>query len=573
MTTQDSSPNLVTKLQQQRSILEQVPDRSKAGFSLVASQMGSFSVGFASGVTQAFALRERLAAGQGDFGIKQLREDYRNINQEINAIFQDILLLISEEATIKEHLHNITDWALELEQEAFLPAIVDQIKSSSGNKLELQTLGSMIDSLMRQVRTLIREIILSTQEATNLLSSLSRRLSADLGTSKHGFSTLKSRSTTLMEQMTETVKIMDLCCESMEHHSTKVNSVVFEMVQAIQYDDISAQRLDHSIKTLEHIEQRLAKTELADEDKRWAAIATSIVTKHLEDISTDLVTAVEALHQHLTQIKTVAIERKNAVISARDSGMTFQQNILDLVYHLSALLRMSIFDNDFSSELLRHFSKTENAVFQTKRSFDTLHLTSQRLEKLLTTLDCKNSHRMETLSKTIGQLTGRIQKEGSDKSQQLLKITNQLQDVSLGYSEKSTPKIMRTTTLLRRVPLLAQQMESDHNDVLRVVNETIGETQSIIIQTKLLTAEMNFHTRIQKGIEHITQHLEELLPEMVDIDVINDLRGNLPNLAEEFTDLSNLYTMASERLTHGAVLGDSSTEEIFGDDDDGCELF
>ena len=171
-------------------------------------------------------------------------------------------------------------------------------------------------------------------------------------------------------------------------------------------------------------------------------------------------------------------------------------------------------------------------------------------------------------------LLERIQKEGSRKSRRLLEISNQLQDVSLNYSEKSTPKIMRASTLLRRVPLRAQQMESDHSDVLRIVNETIGETQAIIVQTKLLAAEMDFHTRIQKGTEHITEHLKALLPEMVDMEMVNDLKGNLSNLTEEFADLSNRYTMASERITHGTVLGetDSTQEEIFGDDD-GCELF
>ena len=576
MTNHTIDPNLITKLQQQATILKQVPERSKVGFSQVADQMGRFSVSFAAGVTQAYAVRERLAIDKSDLGIKPLREDFRQINQEINAVFQDVAQLIKEESTIKEQLQQITTWALDLEQDAFLPAIADQIKGQGSHDVERQTLGSIVDSLVRQLSTMIHDLILSTQESTNVLNNLSRRLSTDLEASKHNFNTLKNHVNTLLEEMTEQVKTMDLCCANMESHSNQVNSIVFSMVQEIQYDDISAQRWDHTLQNLQRVEQRL-DTENPDEtDKRWSAIATSIAVKHLEDISTDLVTAVQSLHQHVDTIETVAKDRKNSVIDTREIGIVFQQNTLDLFYHLSALLRISIFDNDFSTELLRNFSKTENAIFQSKRAFETLHLTSQRLEKLLSTLDCKNNHRMETLADAIRKLIERIQTEGSRKSRRLIEITNQLQDVSLNYSEQSTPKIMRATTLLRRVPLRAQQIESDHGDVLSIVNETVGETQSVIVQTKLLSADMDFHKRIQKGTEHITEHLRELLPDLVGEELVNSMNGgSLAHLADEFEDLSNLYTMASERVTHGEALGDdesASQEEIFGDDD-GCELF
>jgi hypothetical protein len=68
-------------------------------------------------------------------------------------------------------LKAIEAWALEVEQEALLPAIADQIKGQISSELERQTLGSIVDSLMNQVRTLMREIILSSQEVDTLLGS------------------------------------------------------------------------------------------------------------------------------------------------------------------------------------------------------------------------------------------------------------------------------------------------------------------------------------------------------------------------------------------------------------------
>ena len=575
MTTQPPNNDSIVKFQKQKSILGQIPVLSKAGFSQVADHMGNFSVGFASGVTQAFAIRERLSVNKTDLGIKPLRNDYRRINQEINTVFQDISELIDDQIHIKEYLHKITVWALNLEQDAYLPTLTDQIRGQVSNALEQQTLGSIVDSLMRQIRTLIREIVLSTQESANLLNSLSRRLSADLETSKHNFSTLKSRSTSLMKQMTEMVEAMDLCCEGMEGNTNQVNSVIFEMVQSMQYDDITSQRIEHMVTTLERVEEYLSRPRLTNKDKRWVAIASSIVLEHAESASKNLFTAVESLHGHLQQISHLATERRDSVALARDNGMAFQQNILDLSYHLGALLRLSIFDDDFSTELLRTFSKMENTVFQTKRAFDMLLLTAQRLDQLLSTLECKGNRRLTTLVDTIRTLMEEVRTEGVVQSKELLNITRKLQDISSDYSEHSTPKIMRVTTLLRRAPLRAQQMDSDHTDVLNLFNDTLGETQAIIIQIKLLMADMNFHQHIEKNAQRVFQNITELLPQIVGSEIVTLVQSpeeNLSSLAEEFEDLSNLYTMASERETHGNVLGVSNSGEE-DEEDDGIELF
>lgn len=571
-TPQDTTAAFLIKLQKQRGILEQIPDRSKAGFSLIADQMGHFSVGFAAGVTQAVSIRERLATETSELGIKPLRDDYRHINQEINAVFQDVGKLIEEENTLKGQLQQITSWAMNLEQDIFLPSIVDQLKGQVGQELERKTLGSIIDSLVGQMRALVQEIMISTQDAANTINNLSRRVSTDLEASKHNFSTLKARSVALMEQMVSRVKAMDTCCAGMEDHAAQANGVIFEMAQDIQYDDISAQRFDHTVQNLKMVEQRLAQGSWEERDKRWVTVATSIVAKHLEDISSDLSSSVQSLRSHLERLETIARERALSVTEARDTSLLLQQEIQDLFYHLNALLRLSVFENDFSSDLLRNFSKTENSIFQAKRAFDTLHLTTQRLDKLLPTLDFKSSHRLEILTKTIGQLVDRIQHEGARRGRHLVEITNQLQDINLSYSESTTPKIMRATTLLRRVPLRAQQVESDHNDVLKIITDTIGATQAIVVQAKLLSADMTFHRRIQKGTEHITAHIETLLEEMVGPEALDSLQANLLSVANEFEDLSNLYTMASERISHGEILGEEPTEEeIFGDDD--IELF
>ncbi|MBF0400318.1 MAG: hypothetical protein HQL80_01550 [Magnetococcales bacterium] len=571
MTTQDASPSPIARFQKQKGLLEKVATVSKAGFAQVTDQMGQFSVGFASSVTQAFSAQERLSPQDNLLGIKPLQEDYRRIDQETKAVLQAVGELVAQQSGIQDQLHQLTIWALDLEQDALLPTMAEQVRAQIGSgELERQTLGTIVDSLMTQIRTLIREILLATQDSSALLGETSRRLSADLESSKHHFSMLKSRSTTIMKQMVDRVQAMSNRCGSLEEQASPVNRILFEMMQGIQFDDITSQRLEHVIATLNQVAQRVTEGKLKNSDKRWVAIATRIAEEQLEGLTNDLVEAVSSLRERLGALEAIAGERKQNMVAARDDAMLFRIEIADLSFLLGALLRLSIFDDHFSIELLRNFSKTENSLFQTKRALDMLMLTAVRMDKLLVTLESKNNRRVESLSATIHQLMLRIQEQGNAQGQQLLQVTTQLQAIGLHYSEKSTPHIMRVVTLLRRVPLRAQQIEAEHGDLSTLFNEIIEETQTIMVQIRLLVATLDFHDPVKKGTDHVISRLQELLPELVGESISQTLTGDLSTLATEFADLASLYTMDRERKVHGSVLG---ADEAGEEESDGFELF
>ncbi|MEO5363535.1 MAG: hypothetical protein H7838_07920, partial [Magnetococcus sp. DMHC-8] len=318
MTTPDAAPTPFARFQKQKGLLEKLSTISKTGFAQVTEQMGLLSIGFASAATQAFSVQERLSPQHNRLGIKQLQDDYHRIDQETKAVLQGIEGLVAQQTAIQTALQQMTAWALELEQESLLPTMAEQIKMQIGCELERQTLGTIVDTLMSQIRTLIREVILSTQESDRLLQSASRRLAADWETSEHYFATLKSRSSALMQQMTDRVVAMSTGCEGLEGQATQVNSLLFGMMQDVQIDDITAQRLEHLITTVGRIEQRLTAAKLKNADKRWVAIATRIAMEQLDDLCKDLVAAVLSLHQHMTRIEGVAVERKEAMMAARD---------------------------------------------------------------------------------------------------------------------------------------------------------------------------------------------------------------------------------------------------------------
>lgn len=557
----------LAQLQRHIHVLEDVPNITKAGFMNIADHMGDFSASFASGASRAITIRERIGAKDSELGVNDLRQSLKQIHREIAAVFSSIEALLADKEEFTKTMEVITDWGLRLEQDAHLPLMVDQVRGQGRDELERQTLGAIIDSLMRQIRPLISEVASSAQEAGDIMSHLTRRISADLATSSHSLDVLKNNTTNTLKRMAQAIQKLDGGCSQVDNQSDGVNEIIFEMVQAMQYDDISSQRIGHVVAALKRAEEKLIALE-NDPDplttRRWFVLVSKICTEQLRSINTDLNNAVGAMHSHLTRISDIAESQKNTVTSAQTLSMELRKDCAEIGYDLHMLLRLGVFDENLSTDVLKTLSRAENAIFMGKRSLDMLSMTSERLEHLVTGLDTSRNGRLENLARSVSDIAKMIKNEGRERTAQLLHSLDKLQEISMFFSEKTTPKIMRTNSLLRRLPLLLQQIESSNTDIRSMMTENLAGSRTIVIQIMLLSAEMNFHNTIDRRFAKIIEQLAVIDAKVAGEKVLAGLeQGNLLELAAEFQDLAAMYTMDSERRIHGEVLGEDV--DMFGD--------
>ena len=278
--------------------LEEIPKMSTVGFHNIADHMGNFSASFASGASRSTTIRERIDVSGIELGLTPLRADLQNIYTEINGYFKSIKNLVADNNSFTEEMEKITNWAMALEQDSFLPSMVDQIRGEDSEALEQQTLGAIIDSLMRQTRPLIQEMITSSQEAAQVMCQLSRHINVDLDISKHSLSALRSNTTTTLRKMSGKISKMDKLCLRWEDQAQEVSQVIFEMVHAMQYDDITAQRIAHVIEALEQAGEKVesGKKKEKETTARWFALVLKISNNQLQEIGTDLVGAVHTMN-------------------------------------------------------------------------------------------------------------------------------------------------------------------------------------------------------------------------------------------------------------------------------------
>ncbi|MBF0428863.1 MAG: hypothetical protein HQL94_08075 [Magnetococcales bacterium] len=577
MTESAPALNSLSQLTKITTTLEKMPVLCTTGFHAIVDHMGGFSASFASSASRASTIRERHMVKGKSLGLTPMQQELTRIYREVETAIKRLTTLLEQTHQFIKTTDELILWALTLEQDTFLPLMADQILNQGSDALERQTQCAIIDSLMRQVRPLIQDLIASLRDATAQMLQLARKMAADMDLSQHRLKVLKNQTKTVLGRLSTSIAEIDQACQNIEGHAEANNGVLFAMMQTMQYDDISSQRLGHIAEAVRQARAKLTDSQQNDPKAlRWFAMAVRISIDQLEETVADLVAAIQTMHQHLTTISDLAEAQKKTIFSARTFSMDFQQDVAEMGYHLNAMLKLPILDDSLLSEILKTLSQTENTLFMAHKSMETMEKTAHRLAALTKDVNTKGNGRLETLSEAILELTRRIREEGTQKSEELLQAAESIQNINSEFSEQGAPKIMSAGVMLRRIPLTIRRLEMSNADLGTIFSESLAEIQATYNQIMLLTSDITFHTDIKESSILIVRNLQEILHRKAGT-ILATLDGDCADMVDDFKNLRSIYTMESERRIHAALLGVSDeTEETtcqVETEDDGFELF
>ncbi|MEO5367806.1 MAG: hypothetical protein H7831_15885, partial [Magnetococcus sp. WYHC-3] len=443
------------------------------------------------------------------------------------------------------------------------------------NRMEIQTVGVIVDNLVAQFQPLIQEVLDAAQRARDVLEHQSRRLGSDLDISRHGMKGLKRSTNQATRRVTQSLGTILQLCTELESRAGQCDFHACAMAQAVQFDDITGQRLAHVRTLLDLVAQRLPQeTDAAEAEERcrhgdWIDAALHLARAQMDDIASELDQAVSALHGSLIDVSDLIEQQTGNITALRQQSAQIRQQSAEIIYNLNAMGRMEVFDGDTVSEVLRTFSLAENALFQARRSLDILGTTATRLQTLLESIHPPAGSRLEVLVGCIHDLARRVHADGPHIESILNGATGMLGDLSSGFSEETTARLMRAYALLRRLPVSMQQMDDNNTDLGNLMNSMLGETRGTATQVQLLTSEINFHNHYRAELAGIFLLLEPVIRRHGEATAPPSPPS--PELLPEFTDVEALYTMESERRIHRACFGLAPEEPAT--DDNAVELF
>ncbi|MBF0124238.1 MAG: hypothetical protein HQL60_02740 [Magnetococcales bacterium] len=557
------------RLTQLMQNLEQIPVWSREGFFHIGDQMNHISESFATNSSRALTIRERIGTADG-LGVLSLDQDLHTVCHDMKMALSDIGTLIGQKDDWINRLEQVIQWSLSLEQEATLPASVDQLRSVGSERLERQTLCAMLDNLMQQVRPLIHETTTTCQLSEEAVGALARTIRTDLSVSHQRLDSFHDGNQATIDHLSASVANVDTTCQKIIEHADQVAQILFAMIQAMQYDDITAQRIQHSISALSQACDRLSSSKKTQENRRWSVLAMRIVVDQLKQTGQDMGAAIATIQGYLDTIIELSRQQRELVSSARGACRAFHQQLDATAWQLQSMLQVGLFSDTLSSQVIQSLSLAEHGLFQTRRALDMLAMTAERLTKLARTLKTDGNHRLAALDSMIDGLAARIHTESRQQQGEIQQAIDQLHTISMTYADSTTPKMMRTNGMLRRLPLSTRQMDMVNNDHLRLFNDVLADTQFTVAQVRLLSSDLVFHDRIRDTIAATVAVLEEII-QNVGKNLGEYMTSNPYELASEFEDLSQMYTMDSERRLHQATLGGG--EEPAAAQEDDIELF
>lgn len=566
MSDREESAMPADHLEKAFELLEKLPHLSQEGFREIGRHIENSSKGFSSGAGRVIYIQERIAADSG-LSVDPLRRDMDDLFRKMTPWFTQIEEVTGRRRKIAERLGSIVTWGLEMEQEACLPQIGNLIDARREGGVEHQSLASIIDNLLIQTRPLIFEVITTAQEAINAINQMAKRIEQDLSHAEARFASIQKESRRILERLKRSLGKIGDACQTMEKRSQEVKKEAFRMVQDMQYDDITSQRLHHAMSAVLIIKQRMA----SGGEGPWIYAALKVVEAQIKASRTDLSASIEEIQGRLSTVADLAVQQVAAISALRNGGRGIQQDLSEMDYNLGALSRLAQINGALTREATDSLTQAEEEVGQVGQVLGALVSIAGQLENFTSSMGDGGAggSQFNHLRELILNHTRRIQAE-REGSEAILAQAEEALGAAREKVETAIPPLLAgTEQILKRLPRLLKNVRRRNGEMIKIMNDTLGDAQAPVVQIMLLVAEMDFHKVIRDKAIQVELILNKAGREA--------LAGAGPEAVapyakpEALEELAALFTMAEERRLFAQTLSALAGKEDGEGDEDGFE--
>ncbi len=363
-------------------------------------------------------------------------------------------------------------------------------------------------------------------------------------------------------------------------YSGRISEILGDIVQSLQYQDISRQQIDHIIEALEA---------LFDED----------VNRNLsrEEITGEIYHIVKLQKAQLTNTKS-------QFLRATEQLVTEVTNVSEMTDNLIRMIRELLNNNENSDD-----SSLENAREKLKNTIDILTENASGDSELIKMI--------EQVNEMIEELSDFVQEvEEIGDEIELISLNSQIKAVRLGNDGASLGILAQN---IQTLSVNAKEQTNSLSDKFKHIRTDIGSFNDSLTESaqkvgklsdnslrarlnNLFTELGDTHTKVFQIVEHADTDIESVKKDSIEADELREfaqaseaefdlvqesLDSILNNIdpasvahmkSRSSGDLRNKYTMDSERETHDFIdgdeydLGNSPDSSDYNSDDDPGEF-
>lgn len=537
-------------LEEVRTDLAAAPTSSRNGFQEIGRHMETFSSGFAAGVKRTMAEQE-----QGALAIRQelanLDGKWHLASGELRRLMEGILSL-THRGNLSEELEHFTRWGIDLEIASDLPRLARDTPSG-----QVPGPREIVDNLLHQARPLIHEAIATAQEGWELLEHIGQCASDGITPWTNGMGVLERRLDAALRRIARVQEGTIKGCHGMAARWERLRDVVLAMVQAVQYDDIGSQRLQHTIKALDIIGSHLEREEGLGRHP-WAVRGLEVVIDQLRDIDHEMAQAIGQVHHLLNQVAILSVEQVNALKSVRGSARGVRQDATDIALDTAALVRLLQLTHTLFEQAQQALVQTINVAGQTAQSLETLGMIAQMATGVL--------QRLPTTDTTaVSRYLQRLLDEWPRHHRLLTETLTHMEETRQQRLRTTQPRDALVRTTLEQASEVAQALSRHNEGFIHGIDHALADLHRHTLQLYSFLAGMTFgegiHALITEAMTQLGEVLEEAeaaLPQLPD--------GEETLAHPGFQELLALFSMAREQellyLTLGVEPPPQSVESV-----------
>lgn len=364
-----------------------------------------------------------------------------------------------------------------------------------------------------------------------------------------------------------------------EDINTSTGKIIFEL----QFHDIVRQQIEHVQETIgnlmEEIQEILNSEEAGEQELPATIYAMTILSTELVENSWQTVTS--ALSSIFDKFEVIQDR-------TREVGDQLADLVQESLYQVEQILTHAIKEKEKIQQTLMDAVNVHSHRFQTMQSIiNTTNNIREQIQEissigedigLISLNGLIQAHQLQQEGAVMGVVIGEIRnlvdntQENVHSLEQLLENLDALiaswdmvEETGEGDTEtydiieETTSDLNRFFTSLNDKTAQAREMGQTIQQQTRVYSENLSTTLG-----KITVGE-----QFDKGLSNTSNILKNIANEMQ----IDEAALGRSDVKEMLAQYRSNYTMASERLIHDKITGETSTEEEINDFDDNIELF
>ncbi len=550
----DFEPNL-SKMQ---GLLHGISAETEAQVLKVSRLLRDLQKSYRINADLSFKLQKQLET-EDAFSPQALETLKEELKKEIFVGLKDLSEGFEDLRKMQIRVNQICRWQDRIEQHSNLILNISTVMNIESSKQRAVDFDPMVEELKRlanQASIHIQELSRVVERINQTIGSFRAMAQQEADEMEAGVLRPFKEWNPVLRQLAFTGKVLGECCRRIDGSTALLTPKINEVIQALQYHDITQQQLDHiqdsfALKPLEGAP--LAGLDIQGPGDEWLPLLFQINLHQLNRVEIQGNNMFETVHEKIQEILTQAGVQE----SSSSQALQVRKESLEVAGYLEkefdSLLQYLSNSHDLMENLLEVTAKTKQEMQQMIKKILDVERIREDLEllSLNSMLQTKNMQgqqgSLKIISSAIRELSAEMESLFLQEREEIEKVSQLIEDRSNRLQESLRQRVKIIAAKREKAQKEIQTLVKTQEEILKSMSQVAQTSIRLSLESQSLLSKLDFNQTLLRGTAGVKEEMQRLLTRRTPpLGLKPQFR---PQLRERLKYLYGTYTTAQERTT------------------------